>query len=299
MQSQSSYPDDTMTNLKYTYQLDKISCIKEMWYIHITLAYTVIASGVCCLSTRIIYKWSHVYFGRLYIISMLWCMATSLVIHNTGLPIAVLISFLWVLGGLTVGWFVIKIHQNNMENSVSRLMSIELTSESKEQVLDKIKLKGLKPVMLDYKHKIAHDKSWIMKLYSFKALHGALMFTSFINVFGRVFGTNYSHEFTCHTYPYYKQVNSPKFNGLETTLTPVPIHDIDYEKLPWAFGKQGDFGLYMWGLIFSMGPIIFSFLIGGVIAWYNIETPGQKNNTAKNTMAAMFNNIRLDKRTSL
>ena len=114
---QSGYPDDTMTNTRYTYQLDKISCVRDVWFAHITFAYLIVLSGVGCLVTRCVdkYKWMHIYFGRLYIIFMLWCMVTSLLVHNSGLPIAVLISFLWVIGGLTLGWIIIKLHQLQME----------------------------------------------------------------------------------------------------------------------------------------------------------------------------------------
>jgi len=50
-------------------------------------------------------------FGRVYILAMLWSTATSLLVHNTGLPAGVLISFVWVMGGLTIGWILINIHQ--------------------------------------------------------------------------------------------------------------------------------------------------------------------------------------------
>ena len=86
--------DDTMKSLDYTYSFDKISCMKEVWYVHVMFAFLVILSGVACLTTRVVMKWAHPYFGRAYIICMLWCMGTSLVIHNTGLPFAVLLSFI-------------------------------------------------------------------------------------------------------------------------------------------------------------------------------------------------------------
>jgi len=38
---------------------------------------------------------------------MLWAMGSSLLIHNEGLPLAVLVSFLWTMLGLTLGWFAI------------------------------------------------------------------------------------------------------------------------------------------------------------------------------------------------
>lgn len=38
------------------------------------------------------------------------CIAgTSLIIHNSGLPAATLISFIWVLGGMCVAWILVKV----------------------------------------------------------------------------------------------------------------------------------------------------------------------------------------------
>lgn len=45
--------------------------------------------GICghmCIITRFVpqIKWMHKWFGKGYIIAMLWASGTSLVIHNTG-----------------------------------------------------------------------------------------------------------------------------------------------------------------------------------------------------------------------
>lgn len=72
---------------------------------HLFCAYLVFASGAACLVTRAVRPLApaHKWCGRVYIVAMLWATGTSLLIHNTGLPIAVLWSFLWALGGLTIG----------------------------------------------------------------------------------------------------------------------------------------------------------------------------------------------------
>ena len=65
---------------------------------HIIFAYLVVLSGIACFVTRLhpaTRPW-HALLGRTYIVCMLWCMATSLLIHNSGLPIAVCINFLFV-----------------------------------------------------------------------------------------------------------------------------------------------------------------------------------------------------------
>ena len=101
------YPYDSRMNLNYTYSLDRLSCVRQVWFLHIAFAYLVTLSGFACLATRILphsmHRW-HAVWGRVYILSMLWCMATAMLVHNTGLPIAVLVSFFIVLFCLTVGW---------------------------------------------------------------------------------------------------------------------------------------------------------------------------------------------------
>lgn len=55
------------------------------------------------------YNWLHKWAGKLYILGMIWTIATSSLIRNEGLPLGTLISFLWVLGGLTFGYILINI----------------------------------------------------------------------------------------------------------------------------------------------------------------------------------------------
>ena len=110
----------SLYNLEYTYQFDKLSCVRTMYFVHVTLAYLVTLCGAMCFVCRLFpgIMWLHPHFGRGYIILMMWLMASSLVLHNTGLPIAVLISFVCVLGGITFGWMCIKWHQARMERLV-------------------------------------------------------------------------------------------------------------------------------------------------------------------------------------
>ena len=252
----SSYPSDSMTNPRYTYHLDKLSCVRDVWFVHVTFAYLTVLSGLGCLATRWVYKWMHVYFGRLYIIFMLWCIVTSLLAHNSGLPIAVLVSFLWVVGGLTVGWVVIKLHQLQMEGRVAAVMDRELGDLRRIQ--REVKFREMVEAA---RMEVIHNRSFSERMLSYKALHGALMFMSFINLFGRLFASNQSGDFTCHTFPYYKQIDTPKFQGADQPLTPVPLHDPHYEKLPWAHG------IVWWGLELSVGPLLFAFAVGSCVAW--------------------------------
>ena len=263
--------DDAMTNLDYTYTLDKVSCVKTVWYIHVMFALLVIVAGVCCLATRMVCQHLHVWFGRMYIICMFWCMGTSLVVHNTGLPVAVLISFVWVLGGLSVGWILIKFHLIHVERKASAKFGKLITGATDEQVRSLISREGVFNLMAQFRTEVVQLRSLRDRMLSCKAAHGVLMFMSFMNIFGRIFGVNLSNGFSCHTFPYYKQVDSPKFSGLGAPLTPVPIRDANYSGLPWAHG------LGYWGLELSVGPIILA-LVGGVcVAWFETKCPCRKN----------------------
>ena len=91
-----------------------------------------------------------------------------------------------------------------------------------------------------------------------QAAHGALMFTSWFNVAGRLFGSNQSGDFTCHTYPVYKQLDSPRFKGANASLTYVPIEDPAYRELPWAFSLVG------WSLCLGLLPLVAAFGFGWV-----------------------------------
>ena len=47
----------------------------------------------------------------IYLAAMLYATASSLLIHNTGLPLAVLVSFCFCIGGLTIAWCLILCHK--------------------------------------------------------------------------------------------------------------------------------------------------------------------------------------------
>ncbi|KAJ3267790.1 hypothetical protein HDV01_004033, partial [Terramyces sp. JEL0728] len=104
--------EDSLFTADYTFVQSKYSCIKEIYPLHVTMAYAIGFSGIMCMITRLVpsLQWTHAWFGRLYIMSMVWATAFSLLIFNTGLPAGVLFSFLWALGGLTIGWLAVSIH---------------------------------------------------------------------------------------------------------------------------------------------------------------------------------------------
>ena len=211
------YPYDSRATLDYTYTLDRLSCVRQMYFIHVTFAYLVVFLGIACMLCRIHDAWHkwHALFGRMYILCMLWCMGTSLLIHNVGLPVGVLISFLFVLVGLSIGWACIVI----------------------------FKLCNGKP-------------------YACKAAHGSFMFMTWVNMLGRLFASNQSGDFSCHTYPVYKQLDSSKFMGLHSNLSFVPILDPAFHKMPWAGS------LVAWSLGISLGPLLLALALGALHSWW-------------------------------
>ena len=113
--AQASFGDAT-----YTYHFSKYSCLRSFYFIHIVFNWLITISGLWCFLSRLWPRlyWTHAWSGRLYFVFMIWSMASSLLIHNTGLGVAVLFSFLWVLLGMTIAWFLIVLHQQKMTKQV-------------------------------------------------------------------------------------------------------------------------------------------------------------------------------------
>lgn len=68
-----------MNSLDYTYSFDKYSCVRNAWYFHIAAAYAVTLTGIAAMVLRLLPpRWAHyhVWAGRGYVMSMLWCTAT-------------------------------------------------------------------------------------------------------------------------------------------------------------------------------------------------------------------------------
>jgi hypothetical protein len=211
-------------------------------------------SGILGFITRLVpkLKWTHIYVGRLYIVSMLWATATSLLIHNTGLPLGVLISFIWVLSGLVIGWVVINFHQVILYKKAVAHVESKLAAGTKV---------GLAAMIQEAKDSIQARKTFYERLFSLKTLHGVLMFTSWINIAGRVFVTPINYDFECFTYPAYKPINTSENQGLNQPLKLVPEADPAYNRLPWANSEA------RWGVMLSVGPMAAAFIFGAIYAW--------------------------------
>ncbi|KAI8471834.1 MAG: hypothetical protein J3K34DRAFT_520198 [Monoraphidium minutum] len=188
---------DSRLDPTLTFAFDKLSCVRGMFFAHVLFSYLVAFTGFACLVTRL---WArlhgaHMWLGRAYIIFMLWATATSLLIHNTGLPISVLWSFVWVLGGLTIGWVAISVHQSLTARKAIAAAAAAIKAEG-----GAVPGGDLAALIGREKARIADERSVLRRVLSLKALHGAVMFVSWINIAGRVFATGFSEDFTCHTY---------------------------------------------------------------------------------------------------
>ncbi len=105
-----------------------------MYPVHIIFAYLVVLTGILAMLSRIVDRLRpyHSTFGRLYLIFMLWCMAASLLIYTVGLPFPILISFVYLLTSLSVGWNAIKGHTNQLYTEVRTRINQRINSKNYE-----------------------------------------------------------------------------------------------------------------------------------------------------------------------
>eukprot|EP00698_Gefionella_okellyi_P004175 TRINITY_DN13894_c0_g1_i1.p1 TRINITY_DN13894_c0_g1~~TRINITY_DN13894_c0_g1_i1.p1 ORF type:complete len:317 (-),score=55.30 TRINITY_DN13894_c0_g1_i1:1017-1967(-) len=196
--------DISATLNAYTYVFNRFSCITWMYPIHIAFAYLVVASGLLALLARIIplLKPYHSLFGRLYVIFMLWCMASSLLIHNAGLPFPIIISFLYLLGGITFGWISIYIHIRRFEANLWKRLEYSLKEALSFGA--HVDLAALRQAEI---RNIVDNKSFVQRLFSLKALHGIMFAFSWAQMLGRTVVTNPGRSWSgCWSYPAYKSV---------------------------------------------------------------------------------------------
>lgn len=114
-------PDITIT-------FGKVSCMRGAFFAHVVFCYLLVLSGAGAFIARMVpaFTWMHRHFGRAYIVSMLWATATALIIHNTGLPAATLVSFIWALGGMCLAWALALFHDARMHAAALAEVQAEL-----------------------------------------------------------------------------------------------------------------------------------------------------------------------------
>ena len=261
----------TLFDYSYTYHYSKYSCSTAFYFIHVVFCYIVFLSGLFAFISRLHHKLkpSHQWFGRIYILSMLYATASSLLIHNTGLPLAVLISFCFCIGGLTIAWCLILCHKQWLYNTTLTKTQSFLYENSFTNKTPKPKLKM---IMNKIQENILKDRNLPQRIFSLKAFHGIFMFMSWINITGRIFASNQSGDFECYTYPIYKfgNITNQTVQSKQTDILfdIVPQEDPDYQRLPWANNELS------WSIGLSIGPLAVAFLFGllwSIIIFHKIK----------------------------
>jgi hypothetical protein len=254
--------NSTLFDPRVTYSFDKYSCMVEFYFIHIVFNYLIFLSGIACLVTRVwtrFISW-HKWSGRIYILSMLWSTCSSLLINNTGLPLATLISFGAVMGGLTVGWIAILMYKIGVEQKVLGETQKRLTSKSKDEA--EINLQQL---MDESKTHVLRSMTWKERFISLKTVHGTMFFISWFQITGRIFASDQSGNFDCYTYPVYKPIPTTE-GDFTDTVTFVPTHDPNWDELPWS--KNGPVA---WCMSLIFGSMAFALLVGAIWTYFDVR----------------------------
>ena len=270
----------TLFDYSYTYHYSKYSCSTDFYFIHVVFCYIIFLSGLGAFITRLHSKMkpAHQWFGRVYILSMLYATATSLLIHNTGLPLAVLYSFAICIGGLTLAWILILLHKSWLND-----LALKNLYEKFKKLILSVNSKPLIEHINEEKTQILGKRNACQRLFSYKAFHGALMFMSWINITGRIFASDQSGDFQCYTYPIYKVGNETSLNQSIIEFDIVPEIDPNYDRLPWAHIEN------WWAVIFSVGILAVALIFGAIWSCSAIAIEASKRinknlNVIKRTM---------------
>jgi hypothetical protein len=218
-----------------TKAFSKIMCVEEVFPLHIIFAYLIMISGIGAFITRIRWTYLHSWFGISFIIFMLWCTGTSLLIFTTGLPRFVIASFVIMGIALTIGIYAIKIHKIQYQKMLNQQIDqMETVNNRLNAAIKQIE---------------ENPRSWQKRLFSWKALHGYCMAIAWYQIAGRLFVTNpFKDWHGCFTYPAYKELDE---NG---HLVPLPEHDPDF-----SINNEALF------IVSIVVPMLFVFAIIGIV----------------------------------
>lgn len=248
-----------------TWHLSKLTCLREAYFVHVILCWLVFLAGIGAMVSRVIpqIKWTHAWFGRAYIIFMLWNTASSLLIHNTGLPYNTLILFSVLMIEIATAWPIIKLHQSKIDQKALIQAGAQLAKAPLPEG------KTLEGVIKQAKMEIVNKKTCFQRFFSYKALHGILMVMSWGSIAGRIFASNQSGDFQCHTYPVYKPINAMAgpTKGMDLAGQPlelVPRIDPRYDRLPWAA-----IGEVTWSIMLVFAWFLGCAIVGGAISYCN------------------------------
>eukprot|EP00751_Fragilariopsis_kerguelensis_P016532 CAMPEP_0170849132 /NCGR_PEP_ID=MMETSP0734-20130129/9808_1 /TAXON_ID=186038 /ORGANISM="Fragilariopsis kerguelensis, Strain L26-C5" /LENGTH=438 /DNA_ID=CAMNT_0011218707 /DNA_START=62 /DNA_END=1378 /DNA_ORIENTATION=- len=263
--------ESSIFDSSYTYSNDKYSCVKEFYHIHLVFNYLIFVSGLVCLVSRLIPASNkyhiHAWSGRIYILSMLWSTSASLLINNEGLPVAVLVSFVAVMGGLTIGWIVIIVHKQMINNQATVIVQKKLIENMKRDgdedgTNDTTTTDlNLNDMMNDATMEIVKSKTFVQRFFSLKSMHGILFFVSWMQIAGRIFNSG-DGEFSCRSYPVYKPIEAPHIpdeafvEGYDQNrLKLMNVHDPNWEALPWSGGPV------QWSLLIILASAVMAIIV--------------------------------------
>jgi hypothetical protein len=181
-------------------------------------------------------------------------------INNTGLPLATLISFGAVMGGLTVGWIAILMYKIGVEQKVLGETQKRLTSKSKDEAQI-----NLQQLMDESKTHVLRGMTWKERFISLKTVHGTMFFISWFQITGRIFASDQSGNFDCYTYPVYKPIPTTE-GDFTDTVTFVPTHDPNWDELPWS--KNGPVA---WCMSLIFGSMAFALLVGAIWTYFDVR----------------------------
>jgi hypothetical protein len=126
-------------------------------------------------------------------------MASSLLIHNYGLPFPIIISFIYLLIGISVGLIAIRIHSYSYNKKLERLIQKEI--DEKVVIMDLCEIRRNKMIEMN-------RRSFIRRCFSLKSVHGYCMVISWCQMLGRLMVTNPNEWSGCRTYPINKCMNN-------------------------------------------------------------------------------------------
>lgn len=94
------------------------------------------------------------------------------------------------------GWALINVHQARMAAAAFASATERLAAAGAPPLPPG----GLAALVAGEKARAAASKGFVARLFSLKAVHGALMFTSWLNIAGRIFASNQRPDsFSCYT----------------------------------------------------------------------------------------------------
>jgi len=231
---------------------DGVSCIKEVYPLHIILAYIVTISGIGAILSRIKRKYHiyHMWFGRVFLIALMWTAASSTLIYNTGLPKPIIVFLLIMFIALTIGYAAIKIEQGRFHAALLKRVDTHFSSLPHNS--NKVSNNLLVSEVMEEETLIMEESlTWKERFLSLKALHGGCMVVAWYQMFGRAAVTNPFHEFRCWTYPVAK-------NGTEGLIQYLPAHDPSY-----SIANNTQFTLMVvlpWVIVVPAVGLIWSYL---------------------------------------